>query len=417
MFWSSQISRKLENMRNAEANLVALARRFGGRDPSSYEMRVFDTAIPSSSVPLKHPKEEEEEEELNIHGVHLSSKEHHPHSTATPLVLQHGYMNGGLYFFRNLVGLSHYFQNVYAIDMLGWGLSSRPEFNLKDDSVETAENFFVESLESWRKKNKIDKMILAGHSMGGYLSVAYSEKYPERVERLILLSPVGVPLQSDQMQAIRKNATFTRRLFLSFYTSMFENGATPCSVLRTLPQSKSRQYIESYVKNRLPAVTDPEEQDAISEYLYYNAVLPGSGEYCVNRILTSNVIIAKKPLVNRIPLLKIPHVSFLYGSSDWMDYSGGLDTQAACEAQHQSGFTAPNVEVYAVRDAGHLLMLDNWVEFNAGVVLSAGGGHVLSRNTPLPAKLSPRMGENLPAGIEISPSEAARLSRRVKVQS
>jgi cardiolipin-specific phospholipase len=325
-------------------------------------------------------------------------------------------MNGGLYFFRNLVGLSHYFQNVYAIDMLGWGLSSRPDFILKDDSVETTEQFFVESLESWRKKNKIEKMILAGHSMGGYFSVAYSEKYPERVERLILLSPVGVPLQSEQMQAIRKNATFTGRLFLSFYTSLFENGATPCSVLRRLPEKNSRQYIESYVKHRLPAITDPDEQDAISNYLYYNAVLPGSGEYCVNRILTPNVL-AKKPLVNRIPLLKIPHVSFLYGSSDWMDYSGGLDTQVACEAQHQSGFAAPNVEVYGVRDAGHLLMLDNWVEFNAGVVLSAGGGHALPKHTPLPAKLSPRMQDSIPAGIEISPNEAARLSRRVQVQS
>lgn len=398
MFWSSQVSQKLESLRSAEANLVALARRFGGRDPASYEMKVFDTAIPRSSIPLKSM---EEDKELNIHGVRISSKEHHPESTKTPLVLQHGYMNGGLYFFRNLVGLSHYFQNVYAIDMLGWGLSSRPDFRLKDDTVETTEEFFVESLESWRKKNNIDKMILAGHSMGGYLSVAYSEKYPERVERLILLSPVGVPHRSKQLEAIRKNATFSRRLFLLFYTSLFENGATPCSVLRTLPQSKSRQYIESYVKHRLPAITDPEERDAISKYLYYNAVLPGSGEYCINRILNPDVL-AKKPLVNRIPLLKIPHVSFLYGSSDWMDFSGGLDTQAACEAQHRSGVSAPNVEVYGVRDAGHLLMLDNWAEFNAGVVLSGGGGHVLSGNTPLPTKLTPRMEESLPAGISLS---------------
>jgi len=318
MFWSSaaaQIASKMESMRNAEATLVSFARRFGGRDPSSYDMELFDTAIPRSSVPLKSCSvtscEADEVDELVIHGVKLTSKENHPSkSTKTPLVLQHGYMNGGLYFFRNLVGLTNYFQNVYAIDMLGWGLSSRPTFRLRDDSVETTEEFFVESLEAWREKNGIDKMILAGHSMGGYLSVAYCEKYPERVERLILLSPVGVPTRSEQLEAIRKNATFTRRLFLSLYSSMFENGTTPCSVLRTLPKKKSRHYIESYVKHRLPAITDPEEQDAVSNYLYYNSVLPGSGEYCINRILNPNVI-AKKPLVNRISHLKIPNVSFL----------------------------------------------------------------------------------------------------------
>ena len=128
MFWSSQVSQKLESLRSAEANLVALARRFGGRDPASYEMKVFDTAIPRSSIPLKSM---EEDEELNIHGVRISSKEHHPESTKTPLVLQHGYMNGGLYFFRNLVGLSHYFQNVYAIDMLDGACRPDRTFDLR----------------------------------------------------------------------------------------------------------------------------------------------------------------------------------------------------------------------------------------------------------------------------------------------
>ena len=424
MFWSSaaaQIASKMESMRNAEANLVSFARRFGGRDPSSYDMQLFDTAIPQSSVPLKSCSvvscEEDQEDTLIIHGVKLTSKENHiSKSTETPLVLQHGYMNGGLYFFRNLVGLTNYFQNVYAIDMLGWGLSSRPTFRLRDDSVETAEEFFVESLESWREANNIDKMILAGHSMGGYLSVAYCEKYPERVERLILLSPVGVPTRSEQIEAIRKNATFSRRLFLSLYTTMFENGTTPCSVLRTLPENKSRNYVESYVKHRLPAITDPAEQDAVSAYLFYNAILPGSGEYCINRILNPNVL-AKKPLVNRIPHLKIPNVSFLYGSSDWMDYSGGLDTQSACEAQHRQGNVAPNVDVYGVRNAGHLLMLDNWEEFNVGVVLSAGGGDALSEVTPKPIKLSPRMEESLPAGFMFSQNESARLRKQVNVEA
>ena len=135
-----------------------------------------------------------------------------------PLVLLHGYANGSLYFYRNLMGLSHYFGSIYALDMLGWGLSSRPKFELvqssddgtdadkntsscsgmmngekskaknesgNDDSsssssmdeeyiktkqkVSTAESFFVESLESWRKQNNLPKLTLAGHSMGGYL--------------------------------------------------------------------------------------------------------------------------------------------------------------------------------------------------------------------------------------------------------
>ena len=69
--------------------------------------------------------------------------------THAPLVIVHGYMNGALYFYRNLLGLANHFGTVFSVDLLGWGLSSRPSLeNLRDDSVETAEAFFVESLES-----------------------------------------------------------------------------------------------------------------------------------------------------------------------------------------------------------------------------------------------------------------------------
>lgn len=36
-------------------------------------------------------------------------------------------------------------------------------------------------------------MQLVGHSLGAYLACCYALKYPERVSRLVLLSPAGVP--------------------------------------------------------------------------------------------------------------------------------------------------------------------------------------------------------------------------------
>lgn len=410
-FWTTaaQVAARMETMRKAEAGLVALARRFGDKEPSTYNMEIFDTEIPSSVLPFRtqsNNKEAEEQQFLSMHAIRVTQKKDAAEETAKensnpnltqsqyPLVIVHGYMNGALYFYRNLVGLTSFFDTVISVDLLGWGLSSRPSFDqLKDDSVETAEAFFVESLESWRSKNSIEKMNLAGHSMGGYLSVAYCEKYPERVDRLILLSPVGVPEQNPEereQQRARLLISYSRKLLYIMFLKFWENGYTPGSIMRMLPESRGRYLAEGYVERRLPAIQNPEEQTVLSEYMYTGSILPGSGEYGLSRILEPGAI-AKKPCIHRIPKLKVKHVSFLYGVHDWMDVRGGLDVQSICQEQRQQGNTAvPEIDVYKIKDAGHLLMLENSKGFNAAVIMAGGGKEdTIQDKSHLPITMSP----------------------------
>ena len=379
MFFFQSTTSKMESMRDAERRLMEFAKHFGGRSPDQYQMTLFDTEIPSHVVPLKCCKEKT----LIMHGVHIqsrrrvksSSKESAIDAAVTPpLVLLHGYANGSLYFYRNLLGLSRYFDQIYSLDLLGWGLSSRPKFCLKDDSAETAEAFFVESLEAWRKEVGVEKMILAGHSMGGHMGVAYCEKYPQHVERLVLLSPAGVP--EDDTPEQERNASTVFSGVSRLVPKLFDFGTTPCSVLRTVPQGTGYGWVQNYIQGRLPAISNPEEQTALGDYLYHNATLPGSAEYALNKILTVFAM-GKRPTVRRIPLLKVPHVTFLYGSRDWMDSSGGLSVERACYRIPKS----PSVEVYQIPNAGHLLMLENWSAFNAGLVMGGLGLQTLDRSS------------------------------------
>jgi hypothetical protein len=113
-----------------------------------------------------------------------------PRPDAPVLLLTHGYASGsGLWLF-NLDDLATRFR-VIAVDWRGCGASDRPRWTSR--SVADAEAFFTDSLEAWRREMGIDSFVLAGHSLGGYLSAAYALHHPSRVQHLVLVSPAGIP--------------------------------------------------------------------------------------------------------------------------------------------------------------------------------------------------------------------------------
>jgi proline iminopeptidase len=76
------------------------------------------------------------------------------------------------------------------------------------DSLITISNH-VADLERLRKELGVEKMTLVAHSMGTFLALSYLEKFPQRVAGLVLLSP-GVPLRpvhDQQLLAEQKAAT------------------------------------------------------------------------------------------------------------------------------------------------------------------------------------------------------------------
>lgn len=395
---AAQYALRLDKLKAAEETLMRYASEFGNRPAHTYTMLLIDTHIPASSVPLEGLKPTDT---LIIHGVQLDSLEKSGELVSEyPLVMLHGYMNGALYYYRNLVGLTKYFPTVVSLDFLGWGLSSRPAFRPSIENgkseVKATEDVFVESLEAWRKAQGMEKMVLAGHSMGGYLSIAYCERYPERVDRLILLSPVGVP--EDEQAATRKIPSWTWWAV----TKLFLWDVTPGSIVRALPgETRGRGYIAQYIDKRLPVVQDMKEKEALTDYLYYNSVAKPSGEKALQRLLTPQAF-AKVPMAHRIPSLKIKNVSFLYGAVDWMDAKGGLQVQQMVEADKGND---TKVDVYQIPKAGHLLMLDNWLDFEKGIVMAAGGKAQAGprKLTPNYNKIPARQGDS--ASMKVPPPQ------------
>ncbi|KAG0205418.1 hypothetical protein BGX28_002989 [Mortierella sp. GBA30] len=305
------------------------------------------------------------------------------------IVVCHGYGAGLGFFFRNFLSLSQISNSkIYAIDWLGMGGSSRPDFKFKHTSktsvkevVQASEDFFIEGLEEWRQIQQIEKMVLVGHSLGGYLSTAYALKYPERVEKLILVSPVGIPENpeaqmaplpqppSQESQSDSENTPQVARssqegaprtpppstLFRRLAMGAWERNITPQSIMRfTGPFGPS--LVAAYTSRRFQHLEDDEQRD-LNNYIYHISSKSGSGEYALATILAPGAF-ARWPLMDRLKDINMPTV-FIYGDVDWMDY------RAAEKAR--KNMKVPTA-VWRVPNAGHHLYLDNPPEFDKAIM-------------------------------------------------
>ncbi|GBC04047.1 hypothetical protein RclHR1_05490010 [Rhizophagus clarus] len=281
-------------------------------------------------------------------------------SSIKNLVMCHGFGAGLGFFYRNYHGLSQVpGWKIYSIDWLGMGRSSRPRFTIKekevDKYVEETENFFVDSLEKWREIHKIDKMTLLGHSLGGYLAAVYALKYPTRVERLILVSPVGVPRNPQNDPEFHNSDGRSIRQIPGWVIRLWNANFTPQLILRWLgPLGPS--LVSKYTSRRFSHLEEVDQLD-LHDYIYHISTATGSGEYSVTRLLEPGAY-ARKPLIDRLHEIKMP-TTFLYGEDDWMDF------RAAEKAKKLMNVP---VKVERIPDAGHHLYLDNPTEFNRAVI-------------------------------------------------
>lgn len=258
------------------------------------------------------------------------------------LVMLHGYGAGLGFFYKNFEPLSRLKGwQLHALDMLGMGRSTRPPFKIKakdrEEAIREAEAWFVDALEEWRVKRKIDRFTLLGHSLGGYMAVAYALKYPGHLNKLILASPVGVPedpyavtaevtepsastlpseLTQDQ-QEITSSAPKTsdgsfitgrnpegqpanqppRRNMPKWFAYLWEANVSPFSLVRWTGPFGPR-LVSGWTSRRfshLPA----EEAKALHDYSYSIFSQRGSGEYALAYILAPGAF-ARSPLIRRI---------------------------------------------------------------------------------------------------------------------
>ena len=117
-----------------------------------------------------------------------------------PLVMIHGFGCGIPQYYKNYDHL-HSTRRLYSIDLPGFARSTRIDFT---PEAETCESEYVDYIEKWRQGVGLERFILLGHSLGGFLSCAYTIAHPEHVRHLILDDPWGMPNRPTDGEHARK---------------------------------------------------------------------------------------------------------------------------------------------------------------------------------------------------------------------
>ncbi|XP_038827655.1 1-acylglycerol-3-phosphate O-acyltransferase ABHD5-like isoform X2 [Salvelinus namaycush] len=269
-----------------------------------------------------------------------------------PLVLLHGFGGGVGLWAQNLDSLCGS-GAVYALDLLGFGRSSRPLFSVDPQG---AEEQFLGALEEWRDRVGLEEMILLGHNLGGYLAAAYTLTHPHRVKHLILVEPWGFPARPESMDQEKSIPVWIRAMGVIM---------SPFNLLATLRLAGPLgpmlvQTIRSDFKQKYSSVFD---DNTVSDYIYHlNAQTP-SGEAAFKN-MTVPYGLAKRPMLDRIVQIRpdIP-ISIIYGSRSSIDSDSGYTLQK----------TRLDVDIMVIRGGGHYVFADQPDDFNQNIL------HILAR--------------------------------------
>ncbi|TSK87564.1 1-acylglycerol-3-phosphate O-acyltransferase ABHD5 [Bagarius yarrelli] len=271
-----------------------------------------------------------------------------------PLVLLHGFGSGVGLWVKNLAALALGDRTVYALDLLGFGQSSRPTGG---GHAQEEEERFVQSLEEWRMTVGAELMILLGHDLGGFVSMAYALKHPHRVKKLILVEPWGFSERPEGQELHCRIPLWVKVLGKAM------NPFNPLSLLRLagplgplLLQTLRSDFKQKYL--------DVFEDDTVPDYLYHlNAQTP-SGEIAFKR-MTVPYGWAQRPMLQRVQMLNptIP-ISIICGSRSCIDGQSG----------HTLLELRPNLhtDVIVIGGAGHYVFADQSEDFNQVVLKICG---------------------------------------------
>jgi pimeloyl-ACP methyl ester carboxylesterase len=117
------------------------------------------------------------------------------------LILLHGFGEDGSVWVNQFDAFKGY--RLLVPDLPGSGKSALPEHMSMESLADT--------IHEWMDVAAIEDAVMIGHSMGGYIALAFAEKYPERLNGLGLFHSTAFADNTEKLETRQKGIAFIKQ--------------------------------------------------------------------------------------------------------------------------------------------------------------------------------------------------------------
>ncbi len=235
---------------------------------------------------------------------------------------------------KNIAELSKNYRCI-AIDLPGYGKSS------KGDYAYTM-RFYADIIAELIAKLKLKNISLAGHSMGGQISITFALAYPEKLKNLILIAPAG--LESFSIDEGKLLMAFTKPEMI---------------------QATADEKIESNLINNFYKM--PEDAKFMSKDRISMKSAPDFPDYC-KAVSKSVEAMLNGPVFQDLEKIKT-NTLIVFGENDALIPNKYMHSTLNTKSVAETGKNKiPMSQLIMLKEAGHFVNFEKSEEVNQAII-------------------------------------------------
>jgi len=246
------------------------------------------------------------------------------------LLLVHGLASNAGFWRYNIPELSKYFR-VIAVDLPGYGKSEKGDYSYNM-------TFFANSIKNLLDELKIQKVNFVGHSMGGQIGIQFDLMYPERIDKLILVSPAGIE-KFDEGEG-----------------EWLKSAVTIKSVKSTNEEGVRRNLSNNFYNWNDKLEWMVEERVRLAKSTEFN--------YFARAVSRSVAGMIDEPTYDKLSLIKSPTL-IIYGKEDGLIPNPYLHPGFPSDVFRIAQKNIKDCQLREIEDCGHMVMMEKPDEFNS----------------------------------------------------